>query len=161
MTQDAGTTERIASVRIDEGGLPPTSPEAEQERNIAIFDLLEANAFEPTESDVSGPYDLILQIQDRQLVFDLTPASGDPCSFALPVSGFKRWAREYSEVCDSYFEAVRLKSPEAIERLDEGRRSLHDDGSAYLSERLAGHVLMDQNTARRLFTLLCSLAYRG
>lgn len=158
---EADTLNRIASVRIDEADLPANSPEAEQERNIAIFDLLEANSFAPTKEGITGPYTLILHRQDRQLVFDISPQSGEPYCFALPMAGFRRWAREYSELCDSYFDAVRSKSPTEIERFDEGRKTVHDEGAAYLCERLEQHVKMDSNTARRLFTLLCSLAYRG
>jgi uncharacterized protein (UPF0262 family) len=42
-----------------------------------------------------------------------------------------------------------------------GRRGLHNDGSSLLKARLAEKVEIDLDTARRLFTLICALQWRG
>lgn len=157
------TTDRIATLNIDETGLPAPSPEAEQERNIAVFDLLEGNFFRLTSAaePTQGPHAVTLSARDRRLVLDVTPAEGAPVEIALPFSAIRKRAKEYFGLCDCYFEAVRNKSPEEITRLDEGRKALHNEGAEHLREKLSDAVEIDTNTARRLFTLMCSLAYRG
>jgi len=159
MTDD---TARIAHFSIDETGMPASSPEAEQERNIAIFDLLDGNSFRLLpEGSPDGPYTVILAPRDRHLAFIVTAAEGSETEIAIPFSAFRKRARSYFAICESYFEAVRRHSPEEITRLDEHRKSQHNEGSDALRERLDGRVALDDHTARRLFTLVCSLSYRG
>lgn len=163
MTCDAA---RIAHFSIDETGMPASSPEAEQERNIAIFDLLDGNSFRLLSSDSEGgapqgPYTVILAPRDRHLAFIVTAADDSETEIAIPFSAFRKRARSYFAICESYFEAVRRHSPEEITRLDEHRKAQHNEGSDALRERLDGRVALDDHTARRLFTLVCSLSYRG
>ena len=158
----AATTDHILTLKIDETGLPAPTPEAEQERNIAVFDLLEGNVFRLTGAGAApGPHDVTLSARERRIIMDITPAKGAPVEIALPFSAIRKRAKEYFGLCDCYFEAVRSKSPDEIARLDEGRKALHNEGAAHLREKLAAQVEIDTNTARRLFTLMCSLAYRG
>jgi uncharacterized protein (UPF0262 family) len=56
---------------------------------------------------------------------------------------------------------VRTAPPARIQAIDVNRRSLHDEGSSVLRERLASKILVDTDTARRLFTLLCALHWKG
>jgi uncharacterized protein (UPF0262 family) len=42
-----------------------------------------------------------------------------------------------------------------------GRRALHNEGSELLKERLKGKIGMDGDTARRLFTLITVLHWKG
>ena len=158
-------TARIAHFSIDETGLPAPSPEAEQERNIAIFDLLDVNSFKllPDEhgSAPDGPYTVILAPRDRHLAFLVTAADDSETEIAIPFSAFRKRARSYYAICESYFEAVRRHSPDEITRLDEHRKAQHNEGADALRERLADRVALDDHTARRLFTLVCSLSYRG
>lgn len=155
-------TARIAKLSINDTDLPAPSPEAEQERNIAIFDLLEENSFRLLEgSAAQGPYTVILAPRDRQLAFLVTAADASETEVAIPFSAFRKRARAYFEICESYFEAVRSHAPEEITRLDEHRKAHHNEGADALRERLAGRIEVDDHTARRLFTLVCSLSYRG
>ena len=64
-------------------------------------------------------------------------------------------------ICDSYYAAIRTATPDKIEAIDMGRRGLHDEGSRTLMERLDGKVTVDFQTARRLFTLICVLHWKG
>ena len=159
MTDD---TTRIAHFSIDETGLPAASPEAEQERNIAIFDLLDGNSFRLLpEGAPAGPYTVILAPRDRHLAFLVTATDDSETEIAVPFSAFRKRARSYFAICESYFEAVRRHSPEEITRLDEHRKAQHNEGADALRERLEGRAALDDHTARRLFTLVCSLSYRG
>ena len=160
----SGGDHRLASVVIDERSLASTSREAEHERQIAIFDLLEANRFEPEGAD-RGPYDLALSLIDGRLAFDIgSVEEGGKRAFErrhlLSLSPFKTLIRDYFMHCDSYFAAIRNASPAQIEVLDMGRRALHNQGSELLMERLQGKVTTDLDTARRLFTLICALYRR-
>jgi len=155
-------TTRIEHLSIDESGLPAQSPEAEQERNIAIFDLLDGNSFRLLEGDAPvGPYTVILAPRDRHLAFLVTAADDSETEVTIPFSAFRKRARSYFAICESYFEAVRRHAPEEITRLDEHRKAQHNEGADALRERLLGRVELDDHTARRLFTLVCSLSYRG
>lgn len=155
---------RLVSVVIDERSLAPTSREAEHDRQVAIFDLLEANLFEP-EGAPGGPYDLALSLVDGRLAFDIgTPEVDGRRAFErrhlLSLSPFKTLIRDYFMHCESYYSAIRNASPAQIEVLDMGRRALHNQGSELLMERLQGKVTTDLDTARRLFTLICALYRR-
>ena len=74
---------------------------------------------------------------------------------------FRRIVKDYFMICDSYFQAIRTATPSQIEAIDMGRRGLHNDGSEVLQARLAGKIEVDFDTARRLFTLICVLHWRG
>lgn len=154
-------THRIASFTLDDSALPPPTPEVEQERNIAIFDLLDSNHFRLTAPDAPhGPYAVTLSLRERILTFAVTGESGAH-EFTMPFSPFRKAARSYYTVCDSYLAAVRTQSPQEIARLDEGRKALHNDGAALVTARLAEHAEIDDNTSRRLFTLISSLYFKG
>lgn len=154
------SADRLTSVTLDDGSLAPQTPEIEQERNIAIFDLLEGNSFVLRDGS-AGPHTLKLSIQDRMLRFIVTPSEGGVQEHALPFSAFRKRARVYFELCDSYFEAVRSLPREEIARLDQERKALHNEGAVAVRERISEWVEVDEPTARRLFTLVCSLVYRG
>ncbi len=152
-------TADITGFTLDDSALPPPSPEIEQERNIAIFDLLEANTFRLTDGP-APPYALTVALRGRLLQFSVQPASGAAHDFALPYAPFRKAARAYLTVCESYFTAVRSQGPDEIARLDEGRKQLHSEGAALVIERLSEQATTDDNTARRLFTLIGSLYLR-
>ena len=158
----SGDAARIAHFSIDDAALPPASAEAEQERNIAVFDLLDGNSFALTgEGAFPGPYTVVLAPRDRQLVFVVSAEAGGETEIGMPFSAFRKRARAYFGICESYFEAVRRHSPDEIARLDEHRKAQHNEGATALRERLAERVEIDDHTSRRLFTLVCSLSYRG
>lgn len=150
---------RLQSVELDEDSLAAASRDQEQERQIAIFDLLEDNHFVP-DGAPGGPYDLKVALIENRLALDIT-GPGYQRRLLLSLSPFKGVVRDYHMICESYFEAIRNATPQRIETLDMGRRGLHDDGSALLRSRLAGKVETDLETARRLFTLICALHWRG
>jgi uncharacterized protein (UPF0262 family) len=161
----SGADQRLGSIVIDEQSLAATSREAEHERQVAIFDLLEANRFEP-EGAPGGPYDLALSLIDGRLAFDigtveLEGARAWERRHLLSLTPFRPLIRDYFLHCDSYYAAIRNASPSQIEVLDMGRRALHNQGSELLMERLQGKVATDLDTARRLFTLICALYRRG
>jgi uncharacterized protein (UPF0262 family) len=158
--------DRLIEVTLDETGLAPPTPEIEQERRVAIFDLLEENRFAlPGRDDralPSGPYKLHLAIRDRRLVFDVIAESGAKASeFHLSLTPFRQVVKDYFQICESYFDAVKRLPPSQIEAIDMGRRGIHNEGSRILLERLSGKVETDMATARRLFTLICVLHFKG
>jgi uncharacterized protein (UPF0262 family) len=163
MTDDAS---RLVAVTLDDTGLPPPTPEIEQERRVAIFDLLEENLFRlPARGDVQpqpGPYRLDLSVRDRRLVFDVSTEAGVTAqTFHLSLSPFRHVIKDYFTICASYFDAVKRLPPAQIEAIDMGRRGIHNEGSTLLMERLDGKVETDMATARRLFTLICVLHFKG
>lgn len=148
---------RIVRIELEDAAALRQSPEAEQERAVAIFDLIEENRFAPA-IDHHGPYHLWLSTADHRLVFDIRDTHDRPLyKFILSVTPFRKIIREYFAVCESYYAAIKTSSLSQIEAIDMGRRGLHNEGSEILRERLAGKVEMDFDTARRLFTLICAL----
>lgn len=157
----ASETNRLIAIDLDETSLGAASADADHERRIAIFDLLESNVFE-VEGEDAGPYALKLLVIDQRLIFEISGRDGGaPKSVVLSLTPFRRVIKDYFLVCNSYYDAIRNATPAQIEAIDMGRRSLHNDGSRLLEERLAGRVKMDFDTARRLFTLICALHVRG
>ena len=156
---DPQANQFLKSIVIDEDSLAAASRDQEQERQVAIFDLLDGNYFEPVESK-GGPYDLKLSLVENRLAFDITGPNYER-RHLLSLSPFRGVIKDYFMICDSYYSAIRNSSPQQIEALDMGRRGLHNDGSNLLRERLEGKVKTDLDTARRLFTLICALHWRG
>lgn len=156
-----GEDARIVHITLDERTVIRRSPEVEQERAIAVYDLLEENRFRPDDAG-AGPYHLHLRIEEGRLILDVRD-TGDATRavVALPLTPFRRVVRDYFQICESYYDAIKRLSPSQIEAIDMGRRGLHNEGSTLLQERLEGRVAMDFQTARRLFTLLCVLHIRG
>lgn len=150
--------DRLTAVVIDPGSLAPASPEVEQEREVAIADLLENNAFAPVGGE-GGPYTLNIACQENRLALEITGPRGAR-THLLSLQPFRGVIKDYFMICDSYDQAVRGASPQQIEALDMGRRGLHNEGSDLLRERLAGKIETDHDTARRLFTLICALHRR-
>lgn len=152
---------RLCAIDLDERTIVRRTREIEQEREIAIYDLLESNSFQPAGSP-GGPYRLILGVTENRLVFDLQLESGEPHGrVMLALTAFRRIIKDYFLVCESYFKAIRHEPAAQIEALDMGRRGLHDEGSELLRERLKGKIDVDFDTARRLFTLVCVLHLKG
>ena len=153
---------RIVHIELDDGNLPPPSPEIEQERRVAIFDLMEDNQFAlPDREDKAapdGPYKLRLSIRERRLVFDLvTVDDAAAAAFYLSLSPFRQVVKDYFQICEHYYDAVRSLPPSRIEAIDMARRGIHDEGARVLQDRLTGKAAIDIATARRLFTLICAL----
>ena len=152
---------RITGITLDERTVVRRSPDIEHERAVAMFDLLEENRFAPA-SGLHGPFDLHLAIEENRLNIELrSAANGAGETIILPLAPFRGIVKDYFMVCESYYEAIRRSSLVQIEAIDAGRRSLHDEGSTLLMERLADKVVIDHDTARRLFTLICVLHLRG
>jgi uncharacterized protein (UPF0262 family) len=156
---DAKTSQHLKSIVIDDDSLAAASRDQEQERQVAIFDLLDSNYFEPAESE-GGPYDLRLSLIENRLAFDIVGPTYER-RHLLSLSPFRGVIKDYFMICDSYYSAIRSSTPQQIEALDMGRRGLHNEGSSLLRERLDGKVKTDLDTARRLFTLICALHWRG
>ena len=152
--------QRIASIELDEHTVVRRGPDIEHGRAVAIFDLLEENAFAP-RLEGEGPYDLLLSVREDRLVFAISANGEHLGEVALALLPFRRLVKDYFTVCESYFEAIKRSSPSQIEAIDMGRRALHDEGAEMLREQLAAKVEIDADTARRLFTLLCVLHIRG
>lgn len=153
---------RLVSVEIDEVSIGRSSPNIDHERQVAIHDLIEENSFSLPDRD-RGPYALKLAVVERRLVFDVSEAaSGERvATHMLSLSPLRRAVKDYHLICDSYYEAIKTASPGQIEAIDMGRRGLHNDGSTLLMERLDGKIAIDFETARRLFTLVCVLHWKG
>ena len=156
---------RISRIEIDDRNLPPPTPEIEQERRVAMFDLIEDNTFAlPSRDDRTvpdGPYAVELAIRDKRLVFDIETEGGDKAAeFHLSLSPFRQVVKDYWQICESYFDAVKNMPPSQIETIDMARRGIHNEGARILQERLEGKAEVDYDTARRLFTLICSFHMR-
>jgi uncharacterized protein (UPF0262 family) len=154
-------SKRLVAVTLDENSIGRSSRDVEHERAVAIYDLLEDNTFFPNDSD-QGPFALHLSITGSRLMFDIRLPDGTPViAHLLSLSPLRRIVKDYYTVCDSYYAAIRTATPDRIEALDMGRRGLHDEGSHILMERLKRKVTVDFDTARRLFTLICVLHWKG
>ncbi len=153
--------QRIAHIVLDGKSGPHRSPQVEHERQVAIYDLLEENHFSPVVAQ-EGPFNLHLSILDGRVIFDVRDEQDvELCRISLPSKSFRRIIRDYFLVCETYFEAIRTKTPSQIEAIDMGRRGLHNEGAEVLRERLADQAEIDHPTARRLFTLVCVLQLKG
>jgi len=156
-----GADARIVHISLDERKVIRRSAEVEQERAIAVYDLLEDNHFRPVGAE-KGPYHLHLSIEENRLVFDIRDTAEQPLvQVSLHLAPFRRVVKDYFQICESYYDAIKRLSPSQIEAIDMGRRGLHNDGSRMLRERLEDKIAMDHDTARRLFTLVCVLHIRG
>jgi uncharacterized protein (UPF0262 family) len=161
VSDDLAKAGRLVDIRLDERTVLRRSPEVEQERAVAIYDLLEENSFVPSDA-VAGPYVLHLRVEDNRLIFDVrTEADDKVATVPLPLMPFRRLIRDYFQICESYYDAIKRLSPSQIEAIDMGRRGLHNDGSQMLVDRLESRIAIDFKTARRLFTLVCVLHIRG
>ena len=157
----AEASERIVDIVLDERSVVRRNADVEKERAIAIYDLLEANRFAPA-GEPRGPYRLRIGIEGERLALDIrTDTDGPVEKVTIPLRPFRKIVKDYFIVCESYFSAIKTATPSRIEAIDMGRRGLHDEGSELLRERLAGKVDIDFDTARRLFTLICVLHFRG
>jgi uncharacterized protein (UPF0262 family) len=153
--------QRLVAVTLDEGSIGRSNPDVEHERAVAIYDLLEDNVFHPVDHD-GGPYALHLSLTESRLVFDIRLSDGTPVvAHFLSVTPLRRIVKDYFMICDSYYQAIRTATPSQIEAIDMGRRGLHNDGSNLLLERLKEKIELDFDTARRLFTLICVLHWKG
>ncbi|RMF39518.1 MAG: UPF0262 family protein [Alphaproteobacteria bacterium] len=154
--------DRLSSVILDDSGLPPPTPEVEQERRVAIYDLLEENRFGLPGRAGGGPYHLELAVRNRRLVFQVDDEAGNRLvEFHLSLGPFRQIVKDYFQICQSYFDAVKRLPPSRIEAIDMGRRGIHDEGARTLMERLEGKIEIDMATSRRLFTLICVLHTGG
>lgn len=154
-------TSRIVDIKLDEASIGRNSAEVEHERQVAIFDLLEENCFS-LDDGAPGPYMLRLAIVENRLAIEVSDEDGKTLNtFLLSLSPFSKLIKDYFLVCESYYEAIRTAPPSRIEALDMGRRGLHDEGGQILMRRLNGKITTDKETARRLFTLICALHWKG
>jgi uncharacterized protein (UPF0262 family) len=156
---------RIAKIALDEDTILWRNADVEQERRVAIYDLIEDNVFKPlrpVEAGHHGPYDLKLAVQDGRLALTIGDSEGTPLeTLVLGLARFRRPIRDYFAICDSYYQAIRKATPAEIETIDMARRAIHNDAADLLLERLEGKVETDHPTARRLFTLICVLHIKG
>ena len=152
---------RLIDVELDDT-IGRSTPDVEHERAVAIFDLIEENSVRPVDDTGPGPYRLKLSLVEARLVFAISRENGeDVVTHILSLTPFRRIVKDYYMICESYYEAIRNSTPSQIEAIDMGRRGLHDEGSQTLKDRLSGKIDVDFGTARRLFTLVCVLHWRG
>lgn len=157
----APSESRLVDIRLDEASIGRNTLDVEHERQVAIFDLLDSNSFQVIGKE-AGPYVLNLSIIENRLVFDISLEDSAPVTqFILSLSPFRRIIKDYFLMCESYFDAIKSAPRSKIEALDMGRRGLHNEGSQILIDRLDGKIEVDFDTARRLFTLICALHWKG
>lgn len=159
-------TDRLTGVHLVEDRARARTPEIQQELDVAIYDLIEENRFHLAPRDgqpvPKGPYELGIGMAERMLVMEVTGAAGQPAaSLHLSLSPLRGVIKDYFAICESYFDAVKRLPPSRIEAIDMGRRGIHDEGARILTERLEGKIETDHDTARRLFTVICALQFRG
>lgn len=157
---DPNARSRLVSITLDPNSIRRGNPNIEHEREVAIFDILENNSFQPEGHD-GGPYKLTLAIVEDRLSFAISEEGTEAFTFVLSLSPLRRVMKDYFLICESYHEAIRTATPSRIQSIDMGRRGLHNEGSQVLMERLKGKVAIDNDTARRLFTLICALHWKG
>jgi uncharacterized protein (UPF0262 family) len=152
---------QLVAVDLDASIGQAPSPEADHERKVAIYDLIEENSFN-LSNGIVGPYRLQLSTADGRLLFEIFNTNEEKVSIiGLSMSPFRAIVRDYFMICESYYQAIRHSMPSQIETIDMARRGLHNEASELLRERLSGKVDLDFDTARRLFTLVCVLHWRG
>jgi uncharacterized protein (UPF0262 family) len=157
----ASANRHLIKVTLDETSIGRSNPDVEHERSVAIYDLLEENHFLPAGHD-EGPFELTLAIVDKRLVFVIRRPDGTPViAHHLSLTPLRKVIKDYFMICDSYYQAIKTASPNQIEAIDMGRRATHNDGSERLMERLKEKIDLDADTARRLFTLICVLHWKG
>lgn len=165
LPSDSSTTHRIVHIALDEETILWRNADVEQERRVAIYDLIEENTFKPVRSaerGAKGPYRLKLAVQDGRLAMDIADDAENPLeTLLIGLARFRRPIREYFAICDSYYQAIRKATPAEIETIDMARRGIHNDAAELLVERLDGKVETDFATSRRLFTLICVLHIKG
>jgi uncharacterized protein (UPF0262 family) len=155
------STKRLVGITLDEESLDPGGRDVEHEREVAIYDLIEENVFAPVGHD-GGPYRLHILHAANRLVFDVRLDDDTPLvAHYLSLTPFRRLVKDYLMMCESYYQAIRTSTPSQIEAIDMGRRGLHNEGSELLKERLKDKIDMDFDTARRLFTLVTVLHWKG
>ena len=155
------TNAQLSDVSLD-SSIGRSTPDVEHERAVAIYDLIEENSFHPVGDAGEGPYKLKLSLVETRLVLTITRADDAPViTHILSLTPFRRIVKDYFLICESYYEAIRTSAPSQIEAIDMGRRGLHNEGSQTLMDRLSGKIEVDFDTARRLFTLICVLHWRG
>ena len=148
----------ISHIELNDKHSPPSTSEIEKERKVAVYDLLEENKFEVPA--VAGPYHLILSIKEKRLVFEVSKEDRSPViEFHLSLSPFRQVVKDYWAICESYYDAVKNLPPGQIETIDMARRGIHDEGARILLERLDGKAIINNDTSRRLFTLICVLHF--
>lgn len=162
---DPNSKSRLTAIKLDEGSIRRGNTNIEHEREVAIFDILEANSF-VVEGRDDGPYTLELSIVEDRLVFAVghqgpSAVEGDTFTYVLSLTPLRRIMKDYFMVCETYYQAIRTAPPSRIQSIDMGRRALHDEGSSALVERLKGKITLDKDTSRRLFTLICALHWKG
>lgn len=152
---------KLVAVTLDEASIGRGAPEQEHERAVAIYDLIESNSFAIPDHE-GGPYTLQVGLRSNQLMLDIRDAAGEPViAHLLSLSPFRRVVKDYFLVCESYYAAIKTASAAQIEAIDMGRRGLHDEAAGLLIERLTGKIDVDFDTARRLFTLITALHWKG
>ncbi|KTE26297.1 MULTISPECIES: UPF0262 family protein [unclassified Sphingopyxis] len=165
MTDADPSQQRIISIDLDEGSIVWRNPDVEQERRVAIFDLLEENKFVPQRGHpdgYAGPYRLRLRVEEGRLIFEISREDGSPLeAIILGLGRFRRPIRDYFAICDSYYQAIKTATAQQIETVDMARRGLHNEAAEMLMDRLDGKIAVDFDTARRLFTLICVLHIKG
>jgi uncharacterized protein (UPF0262 family) len=158
---DQGSRNRLVSVTLDEASIGRSTADKEHERQIAIYDLLEENSFGVPGHD-AGPYGLKIALQDSKLVLEILDESNAPLvAHILSLTPLRGLLKDYFFVCESYYAAIRTAMPGQIEAIDMGRRALHNEGAQMLIERLKGKIDCDSDTARRIFTLVAALHWKG
>lgn len=165
MTDADPSQQRIISIDLDEGSIVWRNPDVEQERRVAIFDLLEENKFVPQRGHpdgYAGPYRLRLRVEEGRLIFEISREDGSPLeAIILGLGRFRRPIRDYFAICNSYYQAIKTATAQQIETVDMARRGLHNEAAEMLMDRLDGKIAVDFDTARRLFTLICVLHIKG
>ncbi|MBY0519738.1 MAG: UPF0262 family protein [Sphingomonas sp.] len=156
---------RIIDVTLDERTILWRSADIEQERRIAIFDLIEGNHFAPVRDypdGYGGPFRIHLSVEEGRLGISISREDGSLLeTYILGLGRFRRPIKDYFAICDSYYQAIRAATPQQIETIDMARRGIHNEAAELLKERLEGKIDIDFDTARRLFTLICVLHIKG
>ena len=161
MARAGDAKSRLVAVTLDEASIGRGNPDQEHERAIAVYDIIEENSF-ALPGQEGGPYALHLSLLEQKLCFDIRTAAGESLmTHVLSLTPFRRVIRDYGMICDSYYKAIRSAAPAQIEAIDMGRRGLHDEAADLLMQRLDGKVVIDFDTARRLFTLIFALHWKG
>lgn len=148
---------RLTRIVLEGESLHRISPLQEADREQAVKDLQADNAFHPANQPALQSI-VHLSIHEGRLLFDIRDLEEQPVlAVGLALGPFKMLIKDYQMLLDSYASAVAEGREARIQAIDMGRRGLHNEGAELMMERLNGKVEIDFPTARRLFTLVCTL----
>jgi len=144
----------IHSIAFKEVILNGLNTSNDMDIKVAIYDILEDNSFSLINSSETI-FTIKLWLQENILTFIVVSKDSkiNLKTISINFKSISKILREYIILCDTYYDSIKSAPMQKVEALDMGRRSLHDDASHDLLNKLKGDIVMGFDTARRFITL--------